>query len=195
MSVLFLDSGAGADANPIGGNWSTLSGLNPLQRLSNKFANVNANTDSCAYVNSVTPPNDQYCVGTVDTAGAAPDGGVAIRCATSAQSCYFTTNYDVPNIRLLAVVAGSFSELDFDAGSYVDGQTVYIEAVGTTIASKVNNVAKNSVTDASLTSGRFGMFLYDPDLRITNFEGGDFLTAAGFNIAKCYKSPNPLLRM
>ena len=59
MSTLFTDSGAGADANPIAGNWSKPSGFNAIKRLSNKFAAGTASSDCWGYVNSVVWPNDQ----------------------------------------------------------------------------------------------------------------------------------------
>lgn len=180
MASLFSDSGGAAgDANPIGGNFSTAPSFNPIQRTGSKFANSQGfDVDCGAYVNSVTPPNDHYAQVTVDTVGGG-DAGPMVRISTSAQSCYFIQNADGATVLLYSISSGSYNLVDSDAGSYGAGQSAYLEAQGTTILSKVNNVTKNNATDATLASGRFGLNMYTAATRFTNFDGGDFSGGGG----------------
>ena len=176
MSVLYTNSGVGADQSPLAGDFTTLTGAAGLRRISNKFA-VIAAQDSGAYVNTVTPPNDQYAKVTIDTVGGS-DAGPACRMSTTQMSCYFPTSAgSSTEISLISLVNGSFNFEDTDLAVYVAGQELYIEAQGTTILTKLAGVTINTATDASLTSGRGGMFMFDATIRFTNLEIGDFQAA------------------
>lgn len=179
MAVLATDSGTGTDESPLATNWSTLSSFNGLRRVSNQFANVTANSDSAAYYDTITAPNDQYSKVTVATVGGA-DGGPAIR-MTSTSNCYFLTNYNGSTIFLYSVVNGSYDVVDSDTGTYATNDVLYLEAQGTALISKKNGTTVNNISNASLSSGNIGMFIYDGTIRFTTFEAGDFTAGGAMN--------------
>lgn len=178
MTALVQDDGTGTDANPIGGIYTTLTGFAPLRRVSNKFAGANGGSDGdCAAYTSTVMPNNQYAQVQVDTVGGG-DAGPMIRMATGAQSGYFVQNSDGANMYVYSISSGSFALVDSDAAAYATGNTIYLEAQGTSIVSKKNGSTINSATDATLSSGRVGMNMYTQATRFSLFEGGDFSAGA-----------------
>jgi hypothetical protein len=174
MSVLYTDTFVAADANPIGGNWTTVTGLAALRRLSNACLGSSA-SDNAAYVNTVTPPNDQYAKSTIGTA--VDDGGAAVRISTSAATFYFADSLG-SGTQLWKAVAGAFSSIGSSATTCGVGTVAEVRAIGTTISLWKDGVSLVSTTDSSIASGRFGIFVFANVKTFTGFEGGDFLSGA-----------------
>lgn len=176
MSVLFTDSGTGTNANPIGGSYVTLTGIGALRRVSNQIANAaGSDTDSGAYIN-ITTPNDHYTKMTPAVVGGR-DGGPMVRCQTGACSGVLITDYNATDVEAYVLVGGSFgSFVDRDTGTYQTTSVVYLEAQGTTYISKIDATTVNNFTDATFSSGKGGLFMYDGTQRYINIEVGDFVT-------------------
>lgn len=177
MTVLFTDSGAGADANPIGGSYVTVTGVGAIRRLGNQLANASGSDgDHAAYVD-ITTPNDCYCQVRNPVVGGR-DGGPVVRAQPGAMSLLFFTDYNATDVEAYIFVSGSPTLKDRDAGTYNTNSILRFEVVGTTYTTKIDGATINSFTDATFSSGKCGVFMYDSALRFDQVEIGDFLTAA-----------------
>lgn len=178
MSVIFTDAGTGANANPIGGSYVTLSGWADIQRTGNQLANGNGSDTDCGARINVATPNDHYCKVTTAVVGGR-DGGPMVRCQSAAASGVLITDYNAIDVEAYVFVSGSFGSFkDRDVGTYTAGGEVYLEAQGTTYISKINGATINNFTDATFSSGQGGVFMYAADQRFTNIEVGDFNASA-----------------
>lgn len=184
MSILYSETFAGASANPIGGVWTTVSGESAMERdVTTSCAGASAASNCGAYTSTV-PPNNQYAKLVYNSATTQGDGGPIVRAATGAETFYLA-DFDRGSsfLQLYLSSAGTFTPLGTGAAwSHVNGDVLEIRAIGTTISIWLNGVQKDSVTDSSLTSGRFGMFasggqLNSGGMHYTSFEGGDFAAA------------------
>jgi hypothetical protein len=183
MTVLFSDSGTGTNESPLATNYSTLTPLAGLRRVSNQFANITDGTDSAAYVDTITTPNDQYCQVEIAVVGAS-DGGPMVRASPGGGggNGVFCTAFNASDIFAISMVNGSFGVEDNDAGTYTVGAVIYLEAQGSAYVSKKNGTTVNSFTFAGLSSGDAGMFIYDGALRLVNLEVGDFNTTTNYTL-------------
>lgn len=180
MSVLATDSFAGGNASPPNANWTNGSGVNGLRTISNALANVTADSDSAAFYNAITTPDDQYVqlkVTTLGTGGTANDGGPAARMDSSG-NCIFPTNYDGTTIYCFERVGGSFNQLATAAGSYAVNDVIRTEVEGTTVRIKQNGSTILTTSTSNLPTGDAGAFIYDGTIRFDDFEVGDFNTGA-----------------
>lgn len=178
MTTLVTDDFNRADEDPISGNWTPQTGSGRV--VSNQFAGPSGGGESMIYWNAGSAPsNDQWSQITVTTAGTNSDWGCAIRCSTSALTCYFIDHF--PSFEgLYKVVAGSYTNIAAGGASlYSTSDVLYIEAQGTAILCKINGSTDASVTDSSISSGRFGIFAAIADCRGDDYSAGDF--AAGTN--------------
>src|SRR5579862_2279983 len=106
-SALYSETFTGANANPIGGVWATITGLGNMQRLSNTLRGNAA--DSGAYVSTVTPQNDQYAKATLGSTTIIGDGGPILRAATGAVTHYLL---DIAShVQIFYVSAGSYTPI------------------------------------------------------------------------------------
>lgn len=175
MTILASESFAGVDANPIGGNWTTITGYSALQRLSNT---VQRTTGNCgAHYNAAQPPDDQYVKMVIGTAGY--EGGPAVRISTSATTYYlFDIDQGTSGAgQIYKCIAGVFTLLVGNTTAVpVAGDTVELRVIGTTLSGWLNGVQQCSVDDSSIASGRFGIALpsNSPVIKYSSFEGGDF---------------------
>ncbi len=188
MSVLFTDSGAGSDANPIGGSWTAVTGFDPIRRVSNQFANsVGSDQDCGAYVNTIAAFADMYSQVRIPTVGGG-DAGPAVRIQTASSSQYFLQNSAGTDVNLY-LLNGSYTLLDNDAGTYGANDDIYLEIQGTALLSKLAGVNKNSVTDATFATGRGGINMYTAATRFDNYELGDFAGGASVFIPLIGRGP------
>ena len=177
MTVLFTDSGAGADANPIGGSYVTLTGWAALRRVGNEIANANGSDGDCGARINVATPNDHYCK-IRPSVVSNRDFGPMVRVQAATASGVLMTDYNATDVECYVFVAGSFgSFVDRDAGTYQTTSDVYMEAQGTAYVTKIGAATINSFSDATFSSGQGGIFAYDSGARIINVEVGDFSVA------------------
>lgn len=178
MTILASDSGAGSDANPIGGNWTTVSGYNGLRRVSNSIRGTTAGGANVARNTAATWPADHYSKVAIGTLQAGEDGGAAARISSSAQTLYFFDRNGA-NVELYKDVSDVYTQLGSSvADTHSAGDVHECRAVGTTISGWKNGVQKISVTDSSISSGNAGIFWWGNTVPLTNWEGGDFASSA-----------------
>lgn len=171
------DSGAGADANPIGGNWTTAPSLNAIRRTSNTFATNSTSADCVAYWSASAAPNDQFSEVAYATA-ADGDAGPAARVSTVAQTLYFIT----AAFGCFNFLAGAFNQVSAATVTPANGNTVRLTCTGSTIAGSFNGAADYfSVTDTAIATGRWGMFIFNDAIRLNNWLGGPDVAGTPYN--------------
>lgn len=155
----------------LGSNWATLTGAGTIRIVSNQAAGPSSSTDSAARYTATAIGADQYSQAIIQS-GDNLDSGILCRCSSSAFSCYFASPY--ASIQTLnKFTNGSFSTLSSGAGSINIGDTLRVEAEGTTIRYKKNGTQVISVTDSSFASGQPGLFFYESLARLDDWEAGD----------------------
>lgn len=188
MSVLFTDNFNRADAADVGASWSVPTGFVRFGIVSNACAPSDlTGSDDAEYVNAVTPPDDQYAQGKVTNTITTNDTnfngvGVAVRMATGAQTMYAALTVNA-RTKLMEMNAGASSHIASSVVAWVDGDTLYLEAQGDDLVVKINGSAVITQTDATITSGRFGVAHGTSAgaslASIDDFEGGDFVVGGG----------------
>ncbi len=188
MTQLATDNFTRANANPIGGNWTTSPGDAALQIVSNKAA-PGANTGyASAYWNAITWPNDQWSEVTLDTENDIAYITAIVRMSGTDQT-YYSAFCQGPlgsgHLLVIKFVAGSATTL-FDSGIVVvvnSGDILRLSALGTQITLYVNGVSQFQTNDSSISSGSAGMGFYSTSgsdvLLVSKWSGGDF--ASGIN--------------
>jgi hypothetical protein len=151
-----------ADANPIGGNWTTITSEGALAIGTNVVYAVNENLDGGAYYTGITWPNDQYSELEVTDSQANGLGtgiGVNVRCSTSARTYYrlVIDSGGSPNIELKKAVANTFTSLGTYTATFVNGQKLKLAVQGTTLTVFYNGVSLGTVTDSAIASGKGGI--------------------------------------
>jgi hypothetical protein len=170
------DSFDRADANPLSGNWATITGLGALRLVSNQCKNASGtDADSGARRTDGPFPDDQYAQITIASGDSTPDCGPLIRCAAAAMTMYGVFRSDATT-RLWQVIAGSFTQIGSSAdGAWNNGDRVRLTATGTTIKVLHNEVEIISVTDAAIAAGSPGLFVYEGATAVDDFECTDYI--------------------
>jgi hypothetical protein len=171
-----------ANESPLAGNWTRANGsAHNFQLISNEIAGFSVSDDGAYYWNAVTPPDDQWseiAAGTV--LGEDTYWGAACRCFTGIG---FTMYIAAPSLvgeggkKLMSVVDSNFTTIaSITAANVVSGDVVRVEAQGSTIRYKQNGVEQTGspVTNTSIASGRWGVYIYALSARLDNWQGGDF---------------------
>lgn len=170
-----------ADSNPIsGGNWTAVHGN--IQIISNAVQGTTFNYN-LAYWSADAFGNDQYAQFVVLVFNG---GGPACR-MTSGNNAYVMDTRSSANTKMQKVVGGTFTDLQTGLAAQSANDTVYIEAVGTTIKLKVNGVQLGTdQTDSALSSGSAGLYTFDTPDRYDTFQA-DNIGAAAVSYAKTIK--------
>lgn len=177
MAVLATDDFAGSGA--LSANWTNYSGSNSFVRDTGQGAPSHdaasaADIATAAYTGVVTP-NDQYAKVTIRSPAATSDdgSGPAVR-VTDGDNLYFAQTNTVET-KLYKKVGGGFTQLGSDAAACADGDVLYIEANGTNITVKKNgSTIIGPISDASLGSGKGGIWGSRQAQHVDDFEVGDF---------------------
>lgn len=155
-----------ANANPVGGNWTTTEAA-ALQIVSNAIeASAGSNTRNGAYYNAVTWPINQYSEMSFSTMASTQASGPGVRMSGSGGTTngYYALVEGTSGSNTLyfqKIVAGSAANVTSLAGAnVVIGDIVRIEVHGINVVINVNGVAKITTTDLSLASGKAGLFFY-----------------------------------
>ena len=175
--VTYGDNFNRADANPIGGNWTTMPVYSALKVASNKVQGSTASTNG-AFWNASTPSVDQFSELKMDQ----QDGGPAVRVRTSTQVDMYFTDSLASIYRLARMVNGSYTILQ-NLGNPT-GKVVRLEATGSgaSVTLKVfyDGVQQGSdyvdTNAARLTTGTVGIYLYATDSG-DDWQGGEITTA------------------
>lgn len=181
MSVLASDSFTGSDANPIGGNWTTVTSEGALKRVSNTCAPASLSSDSGARNTAATWPNDQYsqCKVTVSGTDAQSGIGPACRIASAAETLYrvVINSAGSNNVTLAKIVATAYTQIWTRTASFTNGDLVRLEAQGTTLRVFIAGTQVGTdTTDSSISSGAAGIGYSSASssASVDDWEGGDF---------------------
>ena len=173
-----------ANADPAGGNWTTLGTWGSLAISSNKLIPSTYGANSAAYYNAATPNATQYtqCISTWDVTGGYL--GPAVRCQAGARTCYALVPPNLITLRVLKFVAGSFTELANLDATLVSGVSVIklsVSGVGATVTLEgfVNGSSVGTTTDTAgdriVAAGSLGVFIDSGAVTgdtIDDWEGG-----------------------
>lgn len=180
MTVLFTDSGAGDDASPIGGPYTTITGFNPLRRLENEIGGTANSANNGAWINSVAAQEDCYIEAAI-AGGTLNSVGLMLRLDDD-DGYVFQVFGGTPMIARFD--GGSYSNLATgDAVSYTQGDVMRFEAVGTVLTAKYNGATVVTYDTASdetkYASGRFGLYSFVENNFLSNIEAGNFASDGG----------------
>jgi hypothetical protein len=162
VGILYSADFTGTDTDPIGGNYTTITGLTNCQRLSNTLAGSTSG-DCGVYVNSITTPADAYCECTVPAGNSPPDeGGSIVRVDQTNNNFYLAMwigNGGGSEIHLYKWTAGTKSLLQATAFTPSGDFKLRVSAQGSNIKAYADGVLKCSAVDATFTSGNAGFFI------------------------------------
>jgi hypothetical protein len=163
MAVVATDDFNRADANPIGGNWVTITGWNALQIVSNTARRTSGNSGARYNASFL---NDQYAQAKI--ASISTDNGVLVRCASAAATFYTWSFYGGGEV--WKNVSGTWTKLADRDATFNIGDVMRIEVSGTAISVYVNGskIGAN-VTDTSIASGQAGLAI-ESDCSWDDFE-------------------------
>lgn len=182
MTALATDNFNRADANPIGGNWTTANNHNAMQIVSNTCQPSSLLVDCGAYYNAITWPDDQYAQVkvTVNSTGTGVGIGLFCRQAAAANTCYrlVASHAASNNIELGKFVTGTFTGIWTRTQAFTDGDILRLEVQGTTLRAYFNGAQIGAdTTDSSIASGNAGIAYSSATSATTlldDWEGGDF---------------------
>lgn len=193
MTALASDNFNRANENPLGnGVWSTASGQNPWQIVSNAATpTVVAGTDDRSYYSGIAWPNDQYSQAklTVNLAtGAGSGNGLSVRQSSSVDSSYglIVDHGATTNVAIIRRVAGVGAVILSVTQAWTDGATWRFEVQGTALRGYLNGALVISTTDPNITSGSPGLWLSTDvtSALADDWEGGDFSIAGGAQLGR-----------
>lgn len=176
-----------ANANPIGGKWTTLGTWSPVQLLSNAAAGTSTAQDSIAYYNGISWTPNQFSEVTI---GALPTGndyiGPLVRMGPSNNNYYglFAIGPLGPNVQVfLQKVTPTVTNLWFTNVALNVGDVLRLEAVGTTLTAKINGAVVKIVDDLDLTAGVGGIAFFNASIagnsKASKWGGGSAVPSLG----------------
>jgi hypothetical protein len=177
MSLPATDNFNRTDANPIGGNWTTITGFEAGQISSNRYApNQGGSYEGGSFWNADVFAKDQYSQAKAATIYTY--SRVAVRIASGAKTLYFWGYYNPANVQKMEkVVAGVFTQIGSDYSiSLNTNDLLKLRIEGTTLTPSVNGVDQTTQTDSAIESGSPGLTAYYAS-RWDDWEGGN--VAAG----------------
>jgi len=172
MSLPATDDFNRGDANPIGGNWTTVTGQGDVAIVSNQAVGGNGGGGAVARWNADTFSDDQYCQAKIQTIDGA---SLLTRVPSSAFDGYLLYMAGSGDVRIYRMDAGSaIGPLSTPNFAYVVGDTVKLTSVGSTHTAYKNGVAQaNPATDATHTSGSPGINFNNSSSALDDWEGGN----------------------
>jgi hypothetical protein len=152
----------------VGSNWTTLTGFNAMQVVSNTacatggtaashVATATATFAADHEAECVITPFNNFDWGGPGVRFSGNDGYVA-RCTTSTR------------IDLFRLDGGTLTAIGTGAGTYAVGDTIRIRAEGTAITVYANNTLIRTATDATHSSGQPGLYYERGDANITRLD-------------------------
>ena len=174
MALPATDNFNRANANPIGGNWTTVTGKGNIQIVSNvaigTISGINA-----AYWNADAFSNNQYSqvkLGAVASTWFGP----AVRFSSSAYTGYLAESSNGTSLVLYKVIAGTTTSLASYTVTVSAGDIIRLEVVGSTLTVKHNGTTRITHTNAEIASGSCGLWVNDSDAAksLDDWEGGSF---------------------
>jgi len=185
-STVATDNFNRSDVNPIGGNWTTITGWGNMKISSNTLTQSGASsTDNGAYWNANTFSTNQYSQAKASILATNNDMSLVVRVQTGVQTFYLANLGDWgggSKVRFYKWVNTTGTNLkETVSASLSAGDTLRFEAVGTnptTLNMYKNGVLLDSITDSTTelqTTGAPGLVMYYTDGAWDDWEGGDML--------------------
>lgn len=189
LTLLASDTFSGGNANPIGGNWSTLASsaaFGAMQLASNKMepASADGTIQGASYWNALAWPANQWSQTPLGASvGATARNGVILRGNTSGvATCYVISVVGALggtcSVRFDKYLAGVLTTL----ATYASYGTVFVGDVltgvveGTTLSAYINGNLVTTVVDTDIATGAAGVCLFAPvavtNAQITGWAGG-----------------------
>lgn len=183
MTVLFSDVYPGADADPIGAPYVTVTGLNDCQRAGNSLQG-SLSGDCSAYVSTVGNLAD----GSVETflivaAAGSSEGGPRMRTNEATDAGYLLLWNNIDEFHIYDWHAGAKTLLFSGTFAFNPaGAFIKLSCVGDLISCYANGALIGSVHDSTYTNGKAGVLLTrqaDPTaVKVTSLTIADNITAA-----------------
>lgn len=165
MGTLASDDFNRTDANPAGGNWTTVDAAWKVS--TNTLTPVSFGGDAGCRYNALTLPNDQFVQGRITVTGTAGGGagiGLGARMATGSSTFYrLVMDHGASNnLELSKIVAGGFTSIkQITTGAWTDGSMLRITLCGSVIRIYLNgNQLGSDIFDSAIASGPNGGVAY-----------------------------------
>lgn len=153
-----------ANANPIGGNWTTEGGTNAVQIVSNAVEATVVNTTNFAYWNANTFPNDQWgqvTAVTLNPADTVAAFNLTLRSAKANPRTFYQYYMQHPASATATVIqkiiAGVGTTIVQNATVWASGDIALATVIGTTVTLYKGGVQVAQGTDGALASGPAGI--------------------------------------
>ena len=197
LVTLGSDPGTGADANPIGGNWTPIATVGPTnvaQRLSNLIKGTTLANSADSYWNAASFPADQWA--SIITAVTSTNGftGPEVRMNMSGVWTQYHTQWGGGNLGtgqpfvIQKKIAGTSTTLFNSIATNLTvsvGDNLMLAVNGTTLLAYYNGICIAAVTDSSIASGAAGFELFNDSVvanaAIGSWSGGTFQAAPPIN--------------
>jgi hypothetical protein len=181
-----LISGSTQSITAYSASWSLIIGAVNVG-TSGAFGNSSF-SDSGAFWNADVFPNDQYSQLVLVNGGGSIYCGPCVRASAGGGGNAYRLDLTPTSgtWHVAKLVGGAFTNLSGDqSGTFSNGDTLKLTAVGTTITAYQNGSVLYTTTDSSLASGSAGIYFYDvgnpPDVK--TWQGGSLAVAAGATVA------------
>lgn len=174
-----------ADENLTAGPW-TVSAGSWIVFSNEAFGPDTGGTEFARHTGSLDSPNQR-----VTARYEGGTGGLFVRASSDLQSCYYVSIFSGAVQAITRREGGSGTPIILDTVSVSVGQTIYIEADGTTIRAGVVGVGEISVTDSNVTTGPHAGLVSDNAINLDDFVAADIaapsavpLPGPGINLAR-----------
>jgi hypothetical protein len=193
LNVLGSDDFNRANADPIGGNWSTFLALGSLNsQLNNHLIEPSVAGNGLSFWNAASFPNDQWGEVTIHNVAHSGFSGPTLRTNTaSTHTDYWFYWQGGPtiggggNILVGKAVAASYTTLLSVGLTANIGDKILAVVSGTNLLVYYNGFPVGAVTDATIASGAVGIWNNGPtvvtDAQASAWRGGGFQTGFGIS--------------
>lgn len=170
----FSDNFNRADANPIGGNWTTPPAYVNAMKIVSNAAYGTSTSPNMAFWNHDSFNADQWSQATV--VGNTYLNGPAVRINGTTGNCYALLVTSTNGLRLYAISSGSYYPLtSIYAISTPLGSVLKISVTGSSITCYLNgtHIADLDTTDTGITSGQPGITSYSSSPGVDDWSAGN----------------------
>jgi Abnormal spindle-like microcephaly-assoc'd, ASPM-SPD-2-Hydin/Cep192 domain 4 len=163
-TTLASDNFVRADANPLSGDWSTVTGVQPLEIVSDVVEPVSSNTNGYELNNSLSWPDNQWAQSTIVAASSnTVFTGVVLRSDAATMTGYACVaqgpSGSAGTISIERWISGAATILTRTSSfTLQNGDVIYLEIVGTTLRCEQNGTVLLTTEDAMIKSGSAGIF-------------------------------------
>lgn len=156
----------------LGANWSVPTGGTACKIDTNRAST--SGTLAFEYWNADTPGNNQYAE--CKTPIGSKFSGPAVRISTTSKTAYY---YDVGGKQLFKNIAGTETSILAVTDASPSATALYrLSATGSLLSVYKAGTLLGSATDASLSSGRVGIYVYSSSEAVEDWAAGEIATQA-----------------